>query len=218
MRVRATEMPTSIDSSNKQTFHPTSFTCQSRGIVDASSPLSRWDLRRYMWNLTSGVYRPLEYLQTVLTSFSNRVHKLLNQPKDTKLAGRLRRTPTKSLDLQPGDPVKVKSKGEILQTLDYNGRNRGLEFTLEMEKHCGKIFRVLKQLDKMIVEQTGTLREISNTVLLEGAFCDGKAHRACPRNCYCLWREIWLEKIQTPVFSKPNEVNVEHRPVLRAHV
>jgi hypothetical protein len=33
---------------------------------------------------------------------------------------------------------------------------------------------------------------------LEGVTCDGKAHSGCPRTCYCLWREIWLERINYP--------------------
>ena len=109
---------------------------------------------------------------------------------------RKRRTPTISLDLQPGEIVRVKSKKEILRTLNRTGMNRGLMFTPEMEKYLGKTFRVLKRLDKMIIEQTGIMRKIANTVLLDGAFCDGKAHKGCPRHCYCIWREIWLERTQ----------------------
>jgi hypothetical protein len=93
--------------------------------------------------------------------------------------------------------VEVKSREEIAATLDYAGRNRGLEFTQEMEKYCGGKMKVLRRVDKMIIEKTGKMRQIANTVLLEGANCDGRAHGGCPRNCYCLFREIWLRRVGT---------------------
>ena len=133
----------------------------------------------------------------MIASVLLRIRILLGRERRNKFRGDLRRTPAISLDLQPGDFVKIKTKEEILRTLDRLGRNRGLEFTPEMEKYCGKTFHVLKRLDRMITDQ-GVMRQISNTVLLEGVTCDGKAHGGCPRNCFCLWREIWLERANEP--------------------
>ena len=176
---------------------PSDVLCQSRNLMEASSPLPRWDIRRYLWDFTSGVYEPLEWLRTMIASLLLRVRILLGRERRNKFRGELRRTPAISLDLRPGDFVKIKTKEEILRTLDHLGRNRGLEFTPEMEKYCGETFRVLKRLDRMITDQ-GTMRHIANTVLLEGVNCDGKAHGGCPRNCFCLWREIWLERTNKP--------------------
>lgn len=169
------------------------FLCQSKSLMEATSPLPRWDLRRYLWDFTSGVYRPSEWFRTMLISVSLRVRILLGRSKRNIFEGGLKRTPAASIGLQPGDIVKVRSREEIMRTLDHLGRNRGLEFSPEMEKYCGETFRVLKRLERMITDQ-GTMRQIANTVLLEGATCDGKAHGGCPRNCHCLWREIWLER------------------------
>jgi len=124
-----------------------------------------------------------------------KVQQMLGRKKYATLHGVLDRTPTVSLNLRPGELVEVKSREEILATLDRRGRNRGLSFTAEMLKFCGGRYRVLKRVDRMIVEKTGRLREIANTVILEGVTCDGSDHDGCPRNCYCLWREIWLKRV-----------------------
>jgi hypothetical protein len=111
------------------------------------------------------------------------------------LLGKLKRTPTASLNLQCGELVEVKSIEEILATLDLDGRNRGLYFDPEMKKCCGGRYRVLKRIDKMINEETGQMRQITNTVLLDGVVCHGEFHGGCQRTCYCLWREIWLRRV-----------------------
>jgi hypothetical protein len=101
-----------------------------------------------------------------------------------------------ALNLQPGEWVEVRSVKEIFATLDKRGKLRGLQFTPEMVKFCGKRLRVYKKLDKIILEATGELRKIrSPTVLLEGVFCDGKAHAGCDRSCFCFWREEWLRRV-----------------------
>jgi len=103
---------------------------------------------------------------------------------------------SENLNLRPGEWVEVRSISEIFATLDENGKLRGLRFNPEMEAFCGGRFKVYKRLDKMIVESTGELRKIRTpTVLLEGVFCDGKAHGGCDRSCFCFWREAWLKRV-----------------------
>ncbi len=102
--------------------------------------------------------------------------------------------------MEPGDWVEVRSAREILSTLDENGKLRGLSFTAEMMKFCGRRSQVYKKLDKIILEATGELRRIKTpTVLLKDAFCDGKAHGGCDRSCFCFWREEWLKRASVPV-------------------
>ncbi len=103
-----------------------------------------------------------------------------------------------TLDLKPGDWVEVRSAKEIFSTLDAQGKLKGLRFTPEMAKFCGKRFRVFKSLAKIILEATGELRKIKTpTVLLEGVFCDGSAHADCDRSCFCFWREQWLRRVSS---------------------
>ena len=108
-----------------------------------------------------------------------------------------------TLNLKPGDWVEVKSAKDIFATLDADNKLRGLRFTREMVKFCGKRYRVYKQLRKIILEATGELRKIKTpTVLLEGVFCDGSAHAGCDRSCFCYWREQWLKRVSTQNNSK----------------
>jgi len=105
----------------------------------------------------------------------------------------------KTLNLKEGDRVRVRSLKEIFATLNDQDKLLGLRFTPEMAKYCGETFKVYKRIDKIIVETTGELRKIKTpTVLLEGVFCDGKAHGGCDRSCFCFWRQAWLEKTGPP--------------------
>lgn len=106
------------------------------------------------------------------------------------------------LDLQRDEWVEVRSAREIFATLDRRDKLKGLRFTPEMAKFCGKRFKVYKRLDKIILEATGELRRIKTpTVLLEGVFCDGAAHGECDRSCFCFWREHWLKRVTSQVSS-----------------
>jgi len=102
---------------------------------------------------------------------------------------------TQTLNLQPGEWVEVRSVKEIFATLDKRGKLKGLRFTPEMVKFCGRRFKVYRRLGKIILEATGELRRIRTpTVLLEGVLCDGEAHGGCERSCFCFWREAWLKR------------------------
>lgn len=82
-------------------------------------------------------------------------------------------TPSESLNLEKGDLVEIRSKEEIIRTLDKTGKNRGMLFSQEMHSFCGQKFRVRSKLNRMITEDTGKMVEIKNTVLLEGLTCNG---------------------------------------------
>jgi hypothetical protein len=102
------------------------------------------------------------------------------------------------MNLQPGEWVKVKTPEQIAETLNKDGKNRGLMVTTEMLSFCGAAFRVLKRLNKMIHEPTRKLIDVENTVILENALCDGChiLRGGCPRGNYHFWREIWLERVR----------------------
>lgn len=110
------------------------------------------------------------------------------------ITGSLARTPNDVLSLKKGETVIVKTKTEILATLDKDGKNRGLGFTPEMLKYCGNRLSVLSPVTNIVDEESGERRQISNTVVLKNARCDGRYHAKCPRGCYLLWREMWLKR------------------------
>lgn len=96
--------------------------------------------------------------------------------------------------LRAGDTVRVRTKEEILETLDESGRLGALPFMPEMLAFAGQELTVFKRADKTCdtITQTGTRRRMENTVHLVGARCDGSAHGGCQAGCLLFFREEWL--------------------------
>jgi len=99
------------------------------------------------------------------------------------------------LGLQPGELVEVKSVEEIMATLDCNRRHKGLRWMTGMRKYCGKKYRVYRRLERIMLESNSEVRNMKNTVLLEGVMCDGKDFGNCDRSCFHFWREAWLRRV-----------------------
>jgi hypothetical protein len=100
------------------------------------------------------------------------------------------------LNLRVGDVVEVRSAEEILATLDENGALEALPFMPEMLVYCGKQFPVYRTMHKVCdtIIRDG-IREMPNTVLLEGLRCDGEAHGGCQAECMLFWKEAWLKRV-----------------------
>ena len=79
-------------------------------------------------------------------------------------------TPTGSLNLQPGDLVRIKSHTEILKTLNVEGRNRGMTWDAELVPYCGTTQRVLRRVTRIINEQTGRMQEMKNPALFSNRY------------------------------------------------
>lgn len=121
---------------------------------------------------------------------------MLSEARRMEEKAKARKTRVRSApSLQKGGLVEVRSEREIMDTLDENRKNNGLEFMPEMAKYCGGRYRIYKRLEKIILEGTGQFRHIKNTVLLEGVICDGSEHMGCDRSCFHYWREAWLKKV-----------------------
>ncbi len=174
------------------------FTCQATELVHATKRLPWWDIRQYIDEIMTGETTAQELILLLLgrakgkfvrffRSQNNIIEGLLPQP-----------TPTESLNLQSGEWVEVKSMKEIEATLDANGKNRGLGFVPDQAAFCGKRYRVAGRVEKIILEWSGEMRSVANTVKLEELTCHGRMCRSCPRNCLHLWREIWLRRAAGP--------------------
>jgi len=118
--------------------------------------------------------------------------------------------------LYPGDQVRARRLEEIAVTLDQDGTLDALPFMPEMVPFCGKPFRVFRRLEKTCVEGYGA-RLLPNTVILEGVRCDGSAHGGCQRNCALLWKEAWLQPIESGTLEEraPAQIQVPRGPSLR---
>jgi hypothetical protein len=109
-----------------------------------------------------------------------------------------------SSEFRAGELVEVRSKEEILRTLDRNGRLEEMPFMPEMFRHCGHRFRVFKRAHKTcdFVNKTG-IRKLPNAVHLEGLRCDGSAHGGCQAECLFFWKDAWLKRVNESVDSEP---------------
>jgi len=171
-----------------------SFYCQSVGLERATFAVSIWNLRQYLWDITDNRYPLPRRISLLSISLARRIWRLTRRRFPIRLSGLLEKTPSADFDLQPGDLVEVKCLDEIRATLDDSGKNRGLAFTKEMKRFCGRKFSVLRTVDRIIIEGTRENRKLAHTVILKDANCDGSANFSCPRYCYLLWRKIWLRK------------------------
>lgn len=90
--------------------------------------------------------------------------------------------------------VRVRSRQEILATLDAEGCLDSLPFMPEMLRYCDSTLWVFSVAHKTCdtVEHPGNCRSLRHTVHLVGARCDGSAHGGCQAGCMLFWREEWL--------------------------
>ena len=106
----------------------------------------------------------------------------------------------KVLKLKAGEWVEVRTCEEILATLDERGRLENLPFMPEMLPCCGKKFRVVKRSDKTCQNIEGwSIRQMTNSVHLEGIRCDGAGHGGCQAGCLIWWKEAWLKRAEKNV-------------------
>jgi hypothetical protein len=185
------------------------FSCQATEMPKAAPVhIAGWDLRQYVEDVRVGNARPLPALRGLAIHLFNKFQAASGRvlPRRLRihggdqypfLEGRLPgKTPKELLDLQPGELVEVKSKEEILQTLDKSGHNRGLRFDVEMLKYCGTRARVLSRVRQIVDEKTGRMiRFPGDCIILEGVVCTADYHQFCPRSIYPYWREIWLRRV-----------------------
>lgn len=108
-----------------------------------------------------------------------------------------------TLTLRVGDWVEVRSKEEILATLDKQGRLDGLPFMPQMFQYCGKRFRVYKRAHKTcdtVFPVRG--RRMSGAVHLETR-CIGLGYGDCQAGCLIFWKEAWLKSIKDEKSDSP---------------
>jgi hypothetical protein len=115
----------------------------------------------------------------------------------------LEKTPTGRLGLKPGERVRIKPKLEIEKTLGKFGKNRGLTFDpQEMAPYCGGTYQVRSSVNQIVDEATGKMRVMKEPcIILEGVVCNAdyaSCRLNCPRAIFSYWREIWLERVDTP--------------------
>jgi len=198
------------------------YACQATLLPQATTFLPWWDVRQYiedytsgnvsLWQLISGGAYVCYYgLVTLTGRISGRAAKTLMRaydafqirrggvpyPRRTGTVPPGTKTPSCPQRFRSGDLIKVRTYEEILATLDWNNKNRGLYFDAEEVPYCSETRRVRSTVSRILDERTGRMIELKErNVILDGAICQGRYsdHRMfCPRAIFSIWRETWLE-------------------------
>lgn len=196
------------------------YICQATQLPGFTTDLYWWDIRQYVEDLTSRnvtigrFFKGVTYvaynnlinagigLGRALRWLYDRAQSLWGGVPYPRKSGSIpldQPTPTCTLDLRPGELVRVKPFREILATLNTDNKNRGLSFDAEAVPYCESEYRVRSRLNKFIEEKTGKLVTLKNSsILLEGVWCRSRYSECrmfCPRSIHTWWREIWLERV-----------------------
>lgn len=180
------------------------YICQATELLRATSPLKWWDPRQYLKDLISRNLRFRDFIHYGTIALFNLVMRSHWRGRPYPYVRGLVKgnSPTAVLNLQPGELVQVRTRDEIMSTINEDRKNRGLTFDVEMVPYCGKMFRVLGRVERLINEKNGAMTQISgDCIILEGVTCSGcfsDNRLFCPRSVYPYWREIWLKRVNGP--------------------
>ena len=177
--------------------------CQATEAFSASTHLKTSNLPQYWRELTNGNFGLLRFIGLAARGFIMEVASRVGLLNPLPLRGPgSQPMPVKSLDLQPGDIVQVRSPAEIAATLDETGKNRGLSFDREMLPYCGRTFRIKDRVRRIIDDKTGRMLNIpKDSLILDGVVCSGERSTGrwfCPREIHAYWREAWLRRADDP--------------------
>jgi len=202
---------------NGQDERDARYVCQTTQLCEFTSPLPWWNMAQYIEDYRSGNVSLADLLRGALYvwfgrplgrrfDFARRLYDAFQAVtggfalpirNGTVPTGQM--TPVVSLDLKPGELVRIKSHEEILATLDSRNRNRGMGFDVEEVPFCGGMYRVRSRVERFIDERTGRIKSLKTpAVILEGVWCPSRfstCRMFCPRALYSWWREIWLERV-----------------------
>lgn len=196
------------------------YVCQATRLPYFTEDLAWWDLRQYIEDYRTGNVGLREIMRGLAYSFVYQlsiirfgpgravklIYDILHYPIDGSIyprrVGKIpagKPTPTGTLNLQPGEMVRVKSHKEILSTLNVASQNRGMTWDAEMVPFCGGTYRVLQRVTRIVNERTGEMMTMKNPcIILDTVVCKSKysfCRMYCPRAIYPYWREIWLERV-----------------------
>ncbi len=183
------------------------YRCQATQIPEAATRLHGWEIDQYrrdmrnwgLWKIARGLgIEAFNRFQRLSSRYLPRLVVFHGGQSYPFVNGRLDKSQTVAakLDLQPGDLVRIKSKEEIVKTLDRSNHNGGLSFDVEMLRYCGRTARVKARVERVIDEQSGRMIKIRrDCIMLEGVVCTSDYHRFCTRSTYPYWREAWLERV-----------------------
>ena len=206
-------LPLVLENARREPFEDGSprYSCQATEMLRATpEALPRRRLGQYVEDVTTGNATIVAVVRSLLFEVFNHYQAFSRRflPPALRFRGGLRwgflrggvlsgRTPADRLDLQPGELVRIKSREQIMATLDANLMNRGMGFDNEMARFCGRTARVKARATRCVEETTGRMLTMKNPcIILEDIVCEGAFNANCPREFICWWREVWLERVE----------------------
>jgi hypothetical protein len=167
----------------KTSTGPTTYFCQASELLKAARPLSRHErFGKCVSDVGAGNCSAFEMAWRLCVWVLWRIRRRL---LGAYAHGRQTSTPLGRLNLLPGESIEVKPIENIIDTLNEAGKNRGLSFSPDMGRSCGACRQVKGRLDKIIVDGTGEMRHLKDTVSLEGSLCGLPDHEAL--KCHAHW-------------------------------
>jgi hypothetical protein len=171
------------------------YVCQSTALASATHDIRSWDISHLVRELIDGELTTAHFVRIVALAAVNKVRQALKLRDIGSLHGPSPKNPKGNLNLTSGERVAVKSSAEITATLDPTGRNAGLTFEPDMALCTGHNYEVDAPVNRIILEQTGEMRQLTSTVTLKGVVCTGLCAKNCPRANPIFWRESWLRRL-----------------------
>jgi hypothetical protein len=182
----------------KTSVEPNKYFCQASELTRATNKLTKFGkYRRWFGEIRAHNCSLLVMIKRISIFVFWKFRYIFLGPY---AAGNLKSTPIEKLNLQAGEWVEIKPMASIRATLDRHANNRGLWFSPAMRSMCGQRRRVERKIERLIVDGTGEMRSMEDTVFLEGSLC-GCAHISlggCSRCEFVYWREIWLRRVNSP--------------------
>lgn len=222
------------------------YVCQVTQVPASTEALPWWSVSQYiedytsgntrLWAMTKGFAYMFYYhclinlgigIGPFLTWCYDRFQAMVGGPPFPRRVGTVpdgTRTPSATLNLRPGELVRVKDFDFIRATCDKSNRNRGLMWDAELVPYCGGTYKVLRRVNKIVNERTGKLQEMKGPcIILDSVVCKARYSECrlfCPRSIYPYWREIWLERVaeqpnHIAEISKREEAGLEGTPPQR---
>jgi hypothetical protein len=97
---------------------------------------------------------------------------------------------------QENQKVKVKTKQDIILTLDEENKLDGLLFMDQMFNYCNQEHRICKIVKHIYMKKM--IAPTAPLYILHELRCDGTSEsfsQRCDRTCNLVWHESWLEEI-----------------------
>jgi len=140
--------------------------------------IGKYLIRKVYWAFR----RRFEYLINLITRRRNDTNQSLKR--------------SASAEIDTGNLVRIRTKAEIIDTLNAWNEFKGCAFIDDMWAYCGTTQRVFKKVEHFIDERDYRMKRVKGLVILENVYCQGtRVLGKCDRFCFFFWREEWLEKI-----------------------